>query len=77
MLGLPWAGLRDDFFELSGHSLLATRVVLRTCQAYDVELPLHALFRASELETFCEQVRAAQAAGRTDSHDAIRRIDRR
>ncbi|MDF5827954.1 hypothetical protein P4233_08820 [Pseudomonas aeruginosa] len=37
---------------------------------------MRALFEASELEAFCEQVRAAQAAGRTDSHGAIRRIDR-
>ncbi|MDO2098126.1 phosphopantetheine-binding protein, partial [Escherichia coli] len=74
--GLPRVGLRDDFFELGGHSLLATRIVSRTRQACDVERPLRALFEASELEAFCDQVRAAQAAGRTDGHGAIRRIDR-
>ncbi|WP_458130728.1 non-ribosomal peptide synthetase [Pseudomonas sp. R3-41] len=76
VLGLVRIGLRDDFFALGGHSLLATQIISRTRQACDVELPLRALFEASELGAFAEQVRLIQASGQTNRQPAIEQVDR-
>ncbi len=77
VLNLPRVGLQDDFFALGGHSLLATQIVSRTRQACDVELPLKALFDASELGAFCAEITRIRAAGERNLQGAITRVDRR
>ncbi|MEE1890384.1 non-ribosomal peptide synthetase [Pseudomonas carassii] len=77
VLNLPQVGLQDDFFALGGHSLLATQIVSRTRQALDVELPLKALFDASELGAFCAEIARLQGSGERNRQGAIARVDRR
>jgi amino acid adenylation domain-containing protein len=50
LLGLPRVSLEQSFFELGGHSLLATQLLSRIRGAFQVELPLRALFDAPTLE---------------------------
>ena len=39
-------GISDNFFDLGGHSLSATRVVSRIFTRYQLEIPLHSLFQS-------------------------------
>jgi len=39
-------GVNDDFFDLGGHSLSATRVVSRVFAQYQLEIPLQSLFQS-------------------------------
>jgi acyl-coenzyme A synthetase/AMP-(fatty) acid ligase/acyl carrier protein len=44
VLKLERVGVGDNFFDLGGHSLSATRVISRVRKAFQIEVPLRALF---------------------------------
>lgn len=44
VLGVDRVGIHDDFFELGGDSILATRIVSRVRRTFSIELPLRELF---------------------------------
>jgi amino acid adenylation domain-containing protein len=56
ILGLEQIGIEDNFFDLGGHSLLVIQVVLRSRQAFDVDIPLQALFESSTISSFSELI---------------------
>ncbi|MDT8914694.1 non-ribosomal peptide synthetase [Amycolatopsis sp. PS_44_ISF1] len=44
VLGLDRVAVHDDFFDLGGHSLLGTRVIVRIEDAFGVRLPMRVVF---------------------------------
>jgi len=52
----------DSFFDLGGHSLVATRLMSRIRRAFGIDLPLRALFSAPTLAELAREVEAARAA---------------
>jgi len=55
-LHLQRVGVFDNFFEVGGNSLTATRVMSRVCSMLNVELPLRALFESPTIAEFAEVV---------------------
>ncbi|MFE9409889.1 amino acid adenylation domain-containing protein [Streptomyces sp. NPDC006704] len=61
-----WAdevGAHDDFFELGGDSLTATRVALRLQEEFGLEIPVQVVFTCSTVETLAKALTQARRAG--------------
>ena len=56
VLGVPEAGIHDNFFERGGHSLLATQLVSRMREVFDVEVLLRVLFERPTIVGLAEEV---------------------
>jgi acyl-coenzyme A synthetase/AMP-(fatty) acid ligase len=58
VVGVPQAGLDDNFFALGGNSLLAVQVTSRVRATLDCELSVRAIFEAKSIEDMATQVSA-------------------
>jgi amino acid adenylation domain-containing protein len=62
ILGLDRVGTRDNFFDLGGHSLIATRVISRVREAFRIDLPVRRLFEAPTVSALAQAVDQAMRA---------------
>jgi len=66
VLGVARVHRDDNFFDLSGHSLLAAQVAWRVEQAFGVEIPLLRFFERFTLAALAREVEEARRRGRPD-----------
>jgi amino acid adenylation domain-containing protein len=59
VIGLERVGVNDNFFDLGGHSLIATRVISQIRQVFEVEIPLRRLFELSTVNELAKEIQAA------------------
>ena len=62
VLGLRRVGVRDNFFDLGGHSLLGTQFIFRLRDKYQVKLPLRRLFEQPTVEALAQAIEVARKA---------------
>jgi amino acid adenylation domain-containing protein len=76
VLGVAGVGAHDNFFELGGHSLLVTQVVSRARAAFNVELPLRAVFESPTVAELASRVEAARQEGAVTQTPPLARVGR-
>ncbi|HEY7415575.1 MAG TPA: non-ribosomal peptide synthetase, partial [Ktedonobacteraceae bacterium] len=74
VLGCERVGIYDNFFDLGGHSLSATRLVARLSKTFQVTLPLRRLFETPTVADICTALVEYEATpGRTVKIAALRK----
>jgi aspartate racemase len=74
LLGLRSIGIRDNFFEIGGHSLLAVRLVAQIQKAFGQKLPLAALFQAPTVEQLACMLRDQRGTASQSSLIALQPV---
>lgn len=59
LLGVDLIGIKDNFFDLGGHSLIAVRLFAKIKKAYQVEFAISVLFEAPTIELAANLIREA------------------
>jgi len=56
VLDVKRVGLHDHFFDLGGHSLIATRLMSRIRNVFGLEVPVRVLFESPRFEDFANAI---------------------
>jgi len=67
LLGVKGLGVRDNFFDLGGHSLIAVRLFTLIKKAYKADFPISVLFEAPTIEGCAALVREEIGASGADA----------
>ena len=73
-LELSYVGIHDSFFDLGGHSMLAVKIARRSCEAFGIDLPVAALFRAPTVAKLAEAIDALKVTTRPRAASADREV---
>ena len=76
VLGLDRVGIHDNFFEMGGHSLVATQLISRLRGALQVELPLRTVFEAPTVADLAKIIGMSTGKEQNQQTSPIRPIPR-
>ncbi|HSD47190.1 MAG TPA: condensation domain-containing protein, partial [Pyrinomonadaceae bacterium] len=76
VLKLPAVGRGDNFFNLGGHSLLVTHVIMRVRDVLNVEMPIRSLFESPTVAEFAELITKQISEGKQGELSDIERVSR-
>jgi len=63
VLRVQKVGIHDNFFALGGHSLIATQLISRIRDAFQMEMPLRLLFEEPTIGELVSHIEVVQWAG--------------
>lgn len=75
LLGIDAIGVRDDFFDLGGHSLIAVRLFAKIKKTFRVDYPMSVLFEAPTVEKCAQMLRADGVAVGDDGDASKERVE--
>jgi acyl carrier protein len=77
VLSLDGVGIHDNFFDLGGHSLAATRVVSQVIKQFQLELPLQSLFQSPTVAEMAVLIaeNEAKKLDETDMHRILAELE--
>ncbi len=76
VLGLEQVGIKDDFFELGGNSLLATQLVMQMREAFRMAVPLRDFFEAPTVAALSAVIETTASAVEASEVPKIKAIPR-
>jgi acyl transferase domain-containing protein/acyl carrier protein len=72
LFGIDRIGVEDNFLELGGHSLLAIQLMTQIRNAFEVDLPVTALFEAPTISALADTIAREQRGGEEDPEELER-----
>ncbi|EDO15610.1 hypothetical protein Kpol_1006p6 [Vanderwaltozyma polyspora DSM 70294] len=63
--------LDDSFFDLGGHSILATRMIFALRKAFDIELPLGIVFKYPTLKALANEIDIIKSSESSTTDDSV------
>ena len=75
VFGVERVGIHDNFFQLGGHSLIATQVIGRVRQKLHTELPVRSVFEAPTIAELASAIEKLEQQPNTSHARINRRID--
>ncbi len=76
ILRISDVGIHNSFFDLGGHSLMATQLISRIRDTFNVELPLRLLFESSTVAELSSEIQKLQEEAADISVPPLEPIDR-
>jgi len=76
ILDVDKVGVQDNFFDIGGHSLMATQVISKIREVFQCEIPLRDIFDEPNIENLAKIIDEVLADGGASSVESIQRIDR-
>jgi polyketide synthase PksJ len=71
ILGIEKIGIRDDFFALGGHSLMALRLLVKIQEKLHVKISLQALQETKIIQALSQKIQALKSAKKDNFSDVL------